>query len=89
MNISKRIRVVTFRVSDEEYTNLRSMYPAAGARSVSELARSAIERLLSESHNGNGHPCLATRVEELDFRVARLDRELARLNRAIAETVNE
>src|SRR5262250_3057512 len=40
----RRTKLVSFRVSDEEYEKLQGACLAEGARSISELARSALRR---------------------------------------------
>jgi hypothetical protein len=50
--LKPRNRLVYFRVSEEEFQLLTSMCQAEGARSISELARVALQRLAHE-HKGN------------------------------------
>jgi hypothetical protein len=67
--------MVSFRLSEEEYDGLKSLCLAEGARSVSELARSTVCRLLGST---NGSPVLT-----LEKRVQELDREIRRLSELV------
>jgi hypothetical protein len=51
---SKRVRSVSFRVSDEEYEALKDLHVAAGASSISDFTRSAVNKLLSDVLHGKG-----------------------------------
>ena len=42
--LKRRTKLVSFRLSDEEYEKLRVACVAEGARSISEFARSALQR---------------------------------------------
>ena len=66
-----RIRMVSFRLSEEEYDGLRNLCHTEGARSVSDLARSTVCRLLG-SPNGSPVVTLEKRVEELNQAIKRL-----------------
>ncbi len=68
----RRTRTVNFRVSPEEYEQLRQACAAEGARSLSDFARMAVFR--------NGAP-LGT---ALDDRMERLERRLEDLTDALA-----
>lgn len=50
--LKPRNRLVYFRVSEEEFQLFTSMCQAEGARSISDLARVALQRLAQE-HKGN------------------------------------
>ncbi len=48
-SISRRkTRIVTFRVSEEEFQQLRRTCAAAGVRSVSDFVRAALRRMTSD-----------------------------------------
>ena len=76
--LKRRSRIVSFRLSQEEYDALKDTCLAEGARSISDFARSAACRL---ARNGNGSPDegLQATVLTLQGRVEDLDRELKRL----------
>lgn len=71
MLLKPRVRMVSFRLSEEEYDGLKNRCLSEGARSVSELARSTVCRLLG-STNGSPVMTLEKRVEELDLEIKRL-----------------
>jgi len=75
MVLKPRIRMVSFRLSEEEYDGLKNLCLAEGARSVSDLARATVCRLLRMP---NGSP-----VQTLERRVQELDREVKRLSQLI------
>jgi len=76
--LKRRSRIVSFRLSQEEYDALKDTCIAQGARSISDFARSAACRL---ARNGNGSPdeALEATIRMLEGRVELLDREVKRL----------
>ena len=88
--LKRRSRIVSVRLSEPEYQELVSCCLSRGARSVSDLAREAMQGLLASGDsdgNGNGNG-LGIEVEKLHGRMEQLDHELKRLaslvNRAAA-----
>jgi hypothetical protein len=79
--LHRRSRVVSIRLSDEEYGQLRSLCAIKGADSISELARAALKLLVME-HQSRG-PAMEARVNEIDVRIDLLNREVARLSSKI------
>ena len=76
--LKRRTRSVNFRLSEEEYELLHRVCAASGARSLSDLARSAVSQLIGQ----NGGPpdrSLEGAVRRLDLQVAELSRQLQRL----------
>ena len=71
----KHSRMVSFRLSDEQYSQLRSVCEAHGGRSFSEIARVALDALLQSD-------LLASR-DELGPKVADIDRRVAALHRRV------
>src|SRR5436190_23751556 len=47
----KRTRLVSFRLSDEEYETLMAITAAQGARSISDFSRAALSRAMKENLN--------------------------------------
>ena len=81
--LKSRSRIVSVRLSEPEYQELVSCCLSRGARSVSDLAREAMQGLLAGGHsdgngNGNGNG-LGIEVEKLHGRMEQLDHELKRL----------
>jgi Arc/MetJ-type ribon-helix-helix transcriptional regulator len=77
--MKRRAKMVSIRLSDDEYRRLKEMTEAQGARSVSDVARSAMQLMLS-AHQAGLDGTIESRVRELDGRVAVLDREVQRLS---------
>jgi hypothetical protein len=69
-------------MSDEEYRSLKALCAANGSRSVSELARVAIQKLLDGCEEP-GDRALTARLAEFDGRLTLLDHEVARLSRLL------
>lgn len=68
--LKPRERLVYFRVSEDEFRQFVSVCEQAGARSVSDLARSAVQRLIAEG--------LRQREgQEIDDKMRRLERLIA------------
>jgi uncharacterized protein (DUF1778 family) len=70
-----RNRLVNFRLSDEEFEQLRASSAVSGARSLSDFARSAVMRCASEVTSGQAappSPDISNKVFELESRVTEL-----------------
>ena len=50
--LKPRERLVYFRISEDEFQQFASVCEQAGARSLSELARSAVQRLIADCNRG-------------------------------------
>ena len=78
MNVLKRrTRMISFRLSEEEYEGLKHICIRIGARSLSDVARDAVQRLLGNDaelkSGGNAQlRVLYERIEALDQEVKRL-----------------
>jgi hypothetical protein len=77
--LKRRSRMISFRLSEDEYTNLKRLCIDAGARSVSDLARDAVNRLMTKPHNGSS-PQFEYAVQALQTRLDAMDLELKRLS---------
>ena len=71
--------MISFRLSEEEFDRFRAICFNYGVRSVSELARTAINKLLEQPGQAQ-EQSLASRVAELEGRIRILSLELKRLN---------
>ena len=80
MQTTRKSRMISLRLSDEEFEALRSLYTAHGARSVSEFVRAAMQRVIAEPGSG---PSLEVKVQEIDGKLSLLDDSVARLSRLI------
>ena len=63
--------MITVRVSEDEFENLRSVTRSLGYRTVSDLARAAMNSVAGEAPPRDA---LASRLENLDERVQKLER---------------
>ena len=50
---NRKSKVISIRISPEEYESLKNMYAASGRRSVSALAREAMQRIIYDANNGD------------------------------------
>ena len=70
--------MISFRLSEDEYASLRNLCENEGARSVSDLARDAVHRLIvkdSETDVAVTLRALQGRLDTLDLQVQRLSRD--------------
>jgi hypothetical protein len=73
-----RSRIISIRLSEEEYTGLKRLCSDTGARSVSDLAREGMRTLL----NGNGttrEGALGSWTDEFRLQMRSLDRKIEEL----------
>lgn len=75
--LRRRDRVVYFRVSEQEYERYRQCCQLAGARSVSDLVRAAMEHYLE-----NGNSGLAAVVTK---KLERIEQAVSELNGRVNE----
>jgi hypothetical protein len=69
--------MISLRLSREEYEALRTLYPNYGVRNISEFARLAMQRVISNSVTADNG--LLTIVQDLDHRLGRLEYQFSRL----------
>jgi hypothetical protein len=79
--LKRKSRMISFRVSEEEYAGLKSLCVNEGARSVSDMARDAVHRLKARDVPANQQ--FETLVQLLQHRVEALDQEVKRLGMAL------
>ena len=83
----RRSKVVSVRMSDDEFRQLKELCVTTGARCVSDLARDTIFKLM----NGGAAPyssppgALESRVQELDERLNHLQGRVSRLAMLVLE----
>jgi DNA-binding transcriptional regulator GbsR (MarR family) len=70
--LKPRERLVYFRVSEDEFHQFVSVCEREGARSVSDLARNAVQRLIAECQKNREDRELTPKVEQLEKLVAEL-----------------
>ncbi len=71
MNLKRRTRLVTFRLDEDEYQNLRDRSIAHGARSISDYTRSVLCRLVGSTTEFS-REALEAEVSQLRSEVERL-----------------
>ena len=79
--LKRRSRMISFRVSEDEYAGLKNLCVDKGARSVSDMARDAVHRLIANYSWPNNQ--LETVVQVLQVRIEALDTEVKRLGMAL------
>lgn len=84
---NRRSKMLSIRLSDEEYRHLRTICEVRGARSVSDLAREAMLQLMPSHHARNGDASVLSRIEELDERISLLQSEVSRLSVRLGPSV--
>lgn len=80
MALESRSRMISFRLTDEEYDRFRRLCVARGLRNVSELVRTAVNQLIEQTG-----PELPPSPPEVIVRVATLESRLADLAVAVAQ----
>jgi hypothetical protein len=86
MSVSeRRSRIVSVRLSDVEFKELRALCLSTGARSVSDLARDAIRAAIAENDgSGQTNPAqLHARMDELGHLVSGLQAQVEWLLAAV------
>jgi hypothetical protein len=68
--LKPRERLVYFRISEDEFHQFVGLCEKEGARSVSDLARSAVQRLIADGDRQREAQALAPRIELLDKLIA-------------------
>jgi uncharacterized small protein (DUF1192 family) len=87
MSSESRSRMISFRLTAEEYERFRELCYLNGIRSVSEMARAAINLMLSQSSRAP-QEALESRVSELENRIHFLSQEIKKLNQHSAHDVS-
>jgi hypothetical protein len=77
-----RTRIVSFRLSEEEYDRLLEICASAGMRGVSEMARAGIQLILRDALRAP-EAALETRVSDLEVRLRQLSLELKRISQQL------
>ncbi len=89
--MNRKSKMISVRISMAEYVSVKAMYEARGIRSVSALARDAMQRFLNESGH-NTEPSLPfqgdceARIRFLDAKLNTLQGEVPQLSRLLADT---
>lgn len=78
--LKPRERLVYFRVSEDEFRQFVSVCEQAGARSLSDLARSAVQRLIQDGTRQREDEQLADRMHRLEKLISKVTEQLQLLN---------
>jgi hypothetical protein len=81
MALQSKSKIVTFRLTDEEFQQFKTLCSANGTRSVSEVARFAIESVL--------HGDIALPDAQLRAQIRQLEDKVAVLNCRIEDIVRQ
>ena len=74
---NRKNKMISLRISEEEYSALRARFLGYGARNVSDLARMALQRVIAQSPEPQTD--LQAKVNELDHRLNLMEAHLSRL----------
>lgn len=80
-----RTRIVSFRLSEEEYEDLKTVCMTHGARSISDFARFATRQWVS-GEGKTPDEVLQQMLRQLNGKVKRIDGELKRLAQMVHRT---
>ncbi len=87
MPVNPRNRVLNFRLTEQEYTEVKRAAEEQGSRCVSEFARTA---LLKQSRPTGSEASVENMFRDLERRICGLDTQLYRLFTVVAgDTVSE
>ena len=71
-----RERLVYFRVSEDEFRQFVSVCEQAGARSVSDLARNAVQRLIADGQRHREDHSIDEKIQVLERLIAAVTEQL-------------
>ena len=81
MNLAlRRSKMISFRLSPEEYQRFRHMCAERGVRSISDLARTALQKLVAAENDDDP---LSYEVRDLRQQVESLSHELDRITQLV------
>ena len=76
----RKSKMLSFRLSLEEYQRFRALCDSQGVRSLSDLARMAMQKLIAAESNADP---LSLEVQDLRTQVQSISQELERLSEAV------
>lgn len=82
--MNQKSKMVSFRLSVDEYVRLREACLAAGIQNVSELARAAMHRIIDDA-DGH-HIVIDAQVQDLREKIANITDELNRISGKLTKT---
>jgi len=84
--LKPRSRMISVRLSEDEYSALQQLCASTGARSVSDLTRDAMRSLLENQVRGSAPPTL---IDEFRARLSDLDQKVEELAGLVASSRTE
>ena len=88
--LKPRNRLVYFRVSEDEFQQFNKICESVGARSISDLARSAIQRMVRDgNHHAAASDPVSAKLTTLEMIVGDLDRKVQHLTSLLATSDDE
>ena len=79
--LKRRNRVVVFRLTQDEYEDLKTVCAVRGARNISDFARS--ELLTAIEHERHPEAELHGRLSDVDQKLSSLDSKLQRMSQLL------
>ncbi|MGP8246919.1 MAG: hypothetical protein ACLQVN_20675 [Bryobacteraceae bacterium] len=73
----RKNKMISLRLSEDEYALLRARYSSYGARNVSDLARLALDRIMGKAPPSDAE--LLARVNEMNLRLNAVEQHVALL----------
>ena len=74
--LKPRERLVYFRITEDEFHQFASVCEQEGARSISDLARSAVQRLIADCNRQREAETLMPRMKSLEKLIAEVTSQL-------------
>lgn len=74
--LKPRERLVYFRISEDEFRQFLTVCEQEGARSVSDLARSAVQRLISDGNRQREEDEVASKMQRLEQLIGAVTEQL-------------
>jgi hypothetical protein len=81
MDIAPRSRIISVRLTADEYISFRDLCYAQGIPTLSELARKAMQIMVQQSPSQSCQDSVETRLSQLEGRLKLLTLEVNRLDK--------
>ena len=85
--LKPRERLVYFRITEDEFHQFAGVCEQAGARSISDLARNAVQRLIHEGYREQQNQEFAPKIQSLEKLIAEVTAQLQMLTSLRAAVV--
>ncbi len=79
--LKPRERLVYFRITEDEFHQFAGVCEQAGARSISDLARNAVQRLIAEGARERKDESLTPKMQSLEKLIAEVTEQLQMLTK--------